>query len=54
MTTRRKRADCSMCGGLRDRAGQPLCRKCHAEFMKDWRVWRVYVKRKRVGGSHAG
>lgn len=43
--TPRKAKMCSLCRQERDRPGQVLCRKCHANYMKKWRSEHVYVKR---------
>lgn len=29
---------CSKCGGPRDRVGQAYCRRCHAEYNRNWRA----------------
>jgi hypothetical protein len=33
----RRGSKCSVCGKMRDRAGQALCKLCHNAYMREWR-----------------
>lgn len=43
----RKQKMCK-CGEVLDRPGQGMCRKCHREYMRDWRGERVYVTKEQL------
>ncbi|MHB1877557.1 MAG: hypothetical protein ACYCPF_22210 [Streptosporangiaceae bacterium] len=56
---------CARCGGPRDRRGQAYCRRCHAEYCREWRAGKIGMMLspeeaaairalREVGGSPAG
>jgi hypothetical protein len=42
---------CAQCNGARDRPDQRYCKRCHARYMRTWRVDQKEVRREEVNAA---